>query len=238
MVATGPRSTSALTLARSAISASVHPAPMDIRQAMNVPEQFLSPFISFGRFRLHPSQRLILEDGRPVSVGGHALDLLIALSERPGEIVSKHELVARIWPGLTVEESNLRVQMAALRRTLRDGQAGQRYIATVNGRGYCFVAPVAHHCEADQNVLGCDVEPIAISPRRPSSDHELGDSIAEGLSDRPLVAVVNDAALSRRFSEMLAAYQLDTSAFGVALLFVPRANLSVQEQEQTGIHKA
>ena len=238
MVTTGSSSALALTQERGAISASVHPAPIDIRQAMNAPGQSLSPFLSFGRFRLHPRQRLLLEDGRPVSVGGHALDLLIALSERPGEIVNKHELVARLWPGLTVEESNLRVQVAALRRSLRDRQAGQRYISTVNGRGYCFVAPVVHHCKTDQNILPRDAKPMSISPRMPANDRELRDSIAEGLSGRPLVAVVNDAALSRRFSEMLAAYQLDTSAFGVALLFIPGATPSLQEQEQTGIHKA
>jgi DNA-binding winged helix-turn-helix (wHTH) protein len=248
MVTTGSRSTFSLAQARCAISdsaavstsfekaqpgmvrrLSVHPAPMD---------QSLSTFISFGRFRLHPSQRLLVEEGRPVSVGGHALDLLIALSERPGEVVSKHELVARIWAGLTVEESNLRVQIAALRRTLHDGQAGERYISTVNGRGYCFVAPIVHHYETDQNVLVRDAEPVAISARMPSPHHDLLDSISEGLLGRPLVAIVNDTDLSRRFSEMLAAYQLQASALGVALLFIPGANLSVQEQEHAGTHKA
>lgn len=213
-------------------------APIGARSWLNPSGQCLSTFIAFGRFRLYVSQRLLLEEGRSVSLGGHALELLIALLERPGEVVSKQELVARTWPGLTVEESNLRVQISALRRILRDGHAGQRYISTVNGRGYCFVAPIMHHYEGGQNVAVHDAPTTAISPRMPSSDHELGDSIAAGLSGCSLFAVVIGADLSMRFKEMLAEYQQQVSAVGVALLLIPGANPSVQKQEPTAIHKA
>jgi predicted ATPase/DNA-binding winged helix-turn-helix (wHTH) protein len=98
--------------------------------------------LSFGPFRLLPAQRTLLEADKPVRLGGRALEILTVLVERPGELVSKADLVARVWPDTFVEEGSLRVHVAALRRALGDGQAGNRYIANVPGRGYRFVAPV------------------------------------------------------------------------------------------------
>ena len=98
--------------------------------------------VLFGPFRLEPARQLLLEDGRPVSLGSRALGLLTALTEQAGAVVSNRDLVARVWPGLFVEDSNLRVHVAGLRKALRDGQDGQRYVVNVPGRGYSFVAPV------------------------------------------------------------------------------------------------
>jgi predicted ATPase/DNA-binding winged helix-turn-helix (wHTH) protein len=98
--------------------------------------------ISFGPFRLLPKQRLLLEGGRALRLGSRALDILIALVERPGELLAKDELVARVWPNTVVEESNLKVHIAALRRAIGDGSGGNRYLITVPGRGYSFVTPV------------------------------------------------------------------------------------------------
>src|SRR6516165_2547809 len=105
--------------------------------------------ISFGPFRLVPSRQLLLEDGKPVRLGSRALDILIAPTERPSEVVSKEDLIARVWPDTFVEEGNLRVHIAALRRALGDGQGGKRYIANIPGRGYRFVAPVASSTEVE-----------------------------------------------------------------------------------------
>ena len=98
--------------------------------------------IAFGPFRLFPRQRLLLEAGKPVHIGSRALDLLIALLERPGELLSKDELISRAWPSTHVVEGNLKFQIAALRRALRDGQEGRRYLETSPGQGYRFVADV------------------------------------------------------------------------------------------------
>ena len=98
--------------------------------------------ISFGPFRLFTDQRLLLEGDRPVRLGSRAFDILAALVERPGEAVGKEQLIARAWPQTTVEDSNLKIQVSALRRALGDGQGGNRYVITVPGRGYNFVAPV------------------------------------------------------------------------------------------------
>jgi DNA-binding winged helix-turn-helix (wHTH) protein len=98
--------------------------------------------VSFGPFRLLPTQFLLLEGDKPVSVGSRALELLMALLERRGELVSKQDLMARVWPNVFVEPANLTVHMSALRRVLRDGQDGNRFIVNIPGRGYCFVASV------------------------------------------------------------------------------------------------
>src|SRR6266404_5217264 len=98
--------------------------------------------ISFGPFRLLTEQRLLLEGDRPVRLGSRAFDILAALVERTGEVVGKEQLIARAWPQTFVEEANLKIQVSALRRALGDGQGGHRYVVTVPGRGYNFVAPV------------------------------------------------------------------------------------------------
>jgi DNA-binding winged helix-turn-helix (wHTH) protein len=98
--------------------------------------------ISFGPFRLLAMQRLLLEGDKPVRLGSRAFDILAALVERASEVVGKEELIARAWPKTYVEEANLKIQVSALRRALGDGQGGNRYVITVPGRGYNFVAPV------------------------------------------------------------------------------------------------
>jgi predicted ATPase/DNA-binding winged helix-turn-helix (wHTH) protein len=98
--------------------------------------------VIFGPFSLIPTERLLLKSGKPVPLGSRALDILIVLIERPGELVSKAELMARVWPSVNVVDGNLTVHMTALRRTLADGKDGNRYIVTVPGRGYCFVSTV------------------------------------------------------------------------------------------------
>ena len=98
--------------------------------------------ISFGSFRLLPAQLLLLQGDRPVPLGSRALEILIVLLERPSELVSKQELMARVWSNTFVEPANLTVHISALRRALRDGRDGNRFIINIPGRGYCFVAPV------------------------------------------------------------------------------------------------
>jgi DNA-binding winged helix-turn-helix (wHTH) protein len=98
---------------------------------------------SFGPFRIVPYARLLERDGSPAPLGGRAFDLLCLLVSRAGEVVSKDELMAGVWPNINVEESSLRFHIAKLRRALGDSQGGARYVVNVPGRGYCFVARVA-----------------------------------------------------------------------------------------------
>ena len=98
--------------------------------------------VLFGPFRLLPTQFLLLEGDKPVHLGSRALEILIVLLERPGELVSKKQLMDRVWPNIFVEPANLTVHISALRRVLRDGRDGNRFIINVPGRGYCFVASI------------------------------------------------------------------------------------------------
>jgi DNA-binding winged helix-turn-helix (wHTH) protein len=103
---------------------------------------------TFGPFRIFPSQRLLLEGNRKVQLGSRAFDILTILVERAGKVIDKNELIARVWPDLFVTDSNLKVQISALRRCLGEAplaraRAGMCYIVTVPGRGYNFVAPVS-----------------------------------------------------------------------------------------------
>jgi len=98
--------------------------------------------LAFGPFSLFPDQGRLLEGDVPVRIGSRALDILTALVERAGQVVSKEELIERAWPNTLVVEANLRVHVAGLRKLLGDGHGGANYIAGVVGRGYRFVAPV------------------------------------------------------------------------------------------------
>src|SRR6185369_3055071 len=96
----------------------------------------------FGPCRLVPRRQLLLLDERPVKLGGRAFELLRLLVQRRGELVSKNELMAAAWPGTFVHDSNLKVNMWSLRRSLGDTQIEPIYIATVARRGYKFIADV------------------------------------------------------------------------------------------------
>ena len=98
--------------------------------------------VSFGPFCLLPTQFLLLEGDKVVPLGSRALLILIALLERRGELVSNRDLMARVWPNRFVDPANLTINMSALRRALRDGRDGHRFIVNIPGRGYRFVASV------------------------------------------------------------------------------------------------
>jgi DNA-binding winged helix-turn-helix (wHTH) protein len=130
------------------------PAP-DVRRAVQTPDTdkpfFAIPTeparaapvdVSFGPFRLRTTQFLLLEGDKPVPIGSRALEILMVLLERPGELISKQELMGRVWPNIFVEPANLTVHISALRRMLRDGRNGNRFIINIPGRGYRFVAQV------------------------------------------------------------------------------------------------
>jgi predicted ATPase/DNA-binding winged helix-turn-helix (wHTH) protein len=99
--------------------------------------------ITFGPFSLIARERLLLKDGAAVQLGARALDILIALLSRPNQPLDKRQLLAEVWPDATVTEGSLRFHMVELRKALGDGADGARYITTLPGRGYCFVAPIS-----------------------------------------------------------------------------------------------
>src|SRR6201991_2207596 len=98
--------------------------------------------LRFGPFELSSRERALRRDGVVLPLGGRALDILVYLADRPGEVIAKQELIDHVWSDVIVEEGSLRVHVAAIRKALGDGQFGNRYIATVKARGYSFVANV------------------------------------------------------------------------------------------------
>jgi adenylate cyclase len=98
--------------------------------------------LRFGPFELLSSKRVLRRDGVTLSLGSRAFDILVYLAERPGKVIGKKELIDHVWSDVTVEEVSLRVHVAAIRKALEDGQFGNRYIASVKGRGYSFIESV------------------------------------------------------------------------------------------------
>jgi predicted ATPase/DNA-binding winged helix-turn-helix (wHTH) protein len=156
--------------------------------------------ISFGPFRLLADQRLLLEGDRPVRLGSRAFDILVALVESPGEVVGKEQLIARAWPQTFVEESNLKIQMSALRRALGDGHDGNRYVITVPGRGYNFVAPVRRGQTSQAPPLAT-VAPAAhnlpAAATRMIGREEAAAALVSRLSRQRLVTVVGPGGIGK-----------------------------------------
>src|SRR5258708_3382363 len=119
--------------------------------------------LRFGPFELNVAERSLMNASQVIPLGGRAYDILIALLENAGEVVGKAELIARAWPDVTVEEGSLRVHLSALRKALGDGQSGNKYIASIQGQGYSFIAPVArlpaHHDGGDASAGTSNLPP-------------------------------------------------------------------------------
>jgi DNA-binding winged helix-turn-helix (wHTH) protein len=105
--------------------------------------------ISFGQFRLDLKGEGLLRDGRPVPLGSRALDILGVLASARGDVVTKDQLMERVWPGRVVEENNIQVHISALRKALDDGNTNQSHVVTVPGRGYRLIG-VQAPATADQ----------------------------------------------------------------------------------------
>ena len=98
--------------------------------------------IYFNEFSLDPTRRILEKTGEIISLNSKTFDLLLVLTERAGEVVEKNELLDRVWVDQFVEENNLTVHVAALRKALGEKKGEHRFIVTVPGRGYTFVANI------------------------------------------------------------------------------------------------
>src|SRR5450755_25253 len=98
--------------------------------------------LKFGPFELSIGERLLRRQGVALPLGSRALDILIYLAERPGEVIAKQELIDHVWSDVTVEDGSIRVHVAAIRKALGNGQHGNRHIANIKGRGYSFVGTI------------------------------------------------------------------------------------------------
>ena len=118
--------------------------------------------LRFGPFQLDVARRELLRDGELMQLGGRALDILCVLASAKGKVVSKDELLARVWAGLTVEENNIQVHVSALRKALDEGSGGRSYVVTVPARGYRFVGQQVSHSNNSETT------PRPAIPDRPS----------------------------------------------------------------------
>src|SRR6266567_4699788 len=157
--------------------------------------------ISFGPYRLLAAQRLLLEGDKPVRLGSRAFDTLAALVGRAGEVVGKEELIARVWPQTFVEDANLKIQVSALRRALGDGHAGRRFIVTVPGRGYNFVAPVSleepPRASLPPTIAPAGVHNLPLAVTRMIGRDETVTALISRLSRERLVTVVGPGGIGK-----------------------------------------
>jgi predicted ATPase/DNA-binding winged helix-turn-helix (wHTH) protein len=189
--------------------------------------------ISFGPFTLTPGERLLTKSGVPVKLGARALDILITLARRPNEIVSKKDLMARVWPDVTVEEGSLRFHVASLRRALGDGKDGARYITTLPARGYCFVAHVTRSNVQDRSDGEVsDSLPQANLPGRLTRmigrEREVAGISAQLLAER-FVTIVGPGGIGKTTVAVAVVHELIDS-FAGSVLFVDLGMLLGPEQ--------
>ncbi len=130
----------------------------------------LSPVHVFGPFHLDPGRRRLTCEGKPVALSARAFDILLVLIEERDRVVGREELIARVWPGLAVDPSNLTVQMSALRRALGDTTDPPLTIATIPGRGYRFIGPAGPPevtpVPAPPQAIPAAPTPVPVQPRR------------------------------------------------------------------------
>ncbi|MGY3621079.1 ATP-binding protein [Bradyrhizobium sp. USDA 10063] len=152
--------------------------------------------LAFGPFRLLPKARLLEKDGAAVHIGGRALDILIFLAERAGEVIGKRELVSRVWADVNVDEGSLRFHVSALRKVLGDSASGARYVVNVPGRGYCFTAPIVR-AETTPVATPTGSPPLPAQIARMIGRTETIEKIAAELARHRLVTVVGPGGIGK-----------------------------------------
>jgi predicted ATPase/DNA-binding winged helix-turn-helix (wHTH) protein len=191
--------------------------------------QVAGDILSFGPFTLWPAERLLTRGDVQVDLGSRAFDILAVLASRPNETVGKRELLQQVWPDVTVEEGSLRFHVTNLRKALGDGRDGARYISTLPGRGYCFVAPITRSRSGSADSM----EPSANWPRPnlPGRLHrmigradDLG-GLTSLLTAKRFVTIVGTGGVGKTTLAVAAGHDL-TTCFEGAVHFIDLGALS------------
>ena len=173
--------------------------------------------VSFGCFRLSMAERLLEGAGSSVKISARALDILIVLVEHAGDVVSKKDLMARVWPDVTVEEANLRFHVAALRKAIGDGENGARYVVTLPGRGYCFVSPVLRTPSSQNSVkshVAARLERLPARLTRMIGRTEAIEGILARLEKNRFVSVVGPGGIGKTTVAVTLSHRLAESFEG------------------------
>jgi predicted ATPase/DNA-binding winged helix-turn-helix (wHTH) protein len=181
--------------------------------------------VSFGPYRLYPTERRLERNDEAVVIGSRSLEILIALVERAGEILCQRELMARVWPDIVVEEANLRGHILGLRRALHDGKDGVRYVANVPGRGYCFVAPVERVVAAPRALPATPGRVLPPRPMRMVGRVEAVSELSSLLRSRRLVSVVGAGGIGKTTVAVAVAHAL-LDDFENAVFFIDVGTLT------------
>ena len=157
---------------------------------------------SFGSFHLLPAQQILLNGDVRVRLGSRAFHILVTLVERAGTLVPKEELIARVWPNTCVQDSNLKVQIAALRKVFGSRAESRQFVATSNGRGYSFVAAVERAGAQIQWTAGSPLERrpthnLPALPYRVLGRESTVDALAEQLSQHRLITLTGPGGIGK-----------------------------------------
>src|SRR5271163_3132554 len=198
--------------------------------------------LSFGPFGLFPAERLLKKADKPIALGGRALDVLIALAERAGEVVTNKELISAVWPDLVVEKGNLRFQMATLRKALGDGRDGARYVSNVAGRGYCFVALVTRSTAArtipvTRTATAERVQRLPPRPARMVGRDDTVRELARQLQVWRFVCIVGPGGIGKTTVAISVAHTL-IDGFHDAVFFIDLAALTDPQLVTTAVASA
>jgi predicted ATPase/DNA-binding winged helix-turn-helix (wHTH) protein len=179
-----------------------------------------------------------MQGDRRVRLGSRAVDILIALTERAGEVVTKKELMALAWPHSFVEESNLRVHIGALRKALGEALGSDRYIVNVSGRGYLFSVPVTRSLSQEPPPADHPLQ----GPRPESQNRIFGrgsaiEAIAHQLARRRLVTIVGPAGVGKS-TVAYAAAEWSAAQFDGGVRFVELASVQGSEGPVTALATA
>ncbi len=194
----------------------------------------------FASFRLLPRERALYEGERPLKIGGRAFDVLLALLESAGNVVSPQELIAKVWRDVAIDEVNLRVHIASLRKTLRDGRDGRQFIATSVGNGYTFVGRVERSRAERPARSGAAESSSTTSLPRPSAmvgRDGLETKVADALAKRRLVTLVGPGGVGKTSLAVALANRL-AHGYADGALFVDLATIREKERILDGFASA
>lgn len=162
----------------------------------------------FGPYRLIPSKRLLLLGEDTIELGSRAFDTLALLVRRHGEVVSRRQIIDEVWADLTVDETNLRAQIAQLRRGLGRTASGEDYVKNVRGRGYVFVAPV-------QSAAAAESRPLSAAP--PPARGRLPGRLQRLVGRRQALDAIASRIQASRFVSLIGAGGIGKTTLAIEL---------------------